>query len=346
MSEKHSTYLPYLDGWRGLAIGFLLIGHFFPVRGINLGSAGVNLFFVLSGFLMARLLFVDEVPIPSFYKRRVSRIFPAVVCFLTIATAMYFVLGKSVSWKEVAAAAAFVINYFPGEPGAAVMPFGHIWSLCVEEHSYILLSIVALATRARLLTAQTSVGLLAALFAVIGLGYSLVYHGQHLEFDRWIHSEVSAFGIFVSAFFCLAARGRKIPRLAVPVLPVLILLGFALHWWSVPAPIRTVFGVGAFALAVNLLEHAPPFMQSALSWRPLRQLGLWSFSIYLWQQPFYLYFGGSSSASFIGVGLAVVAGIVSFYLLESPARIYLNRKWSHKSPIGVQHSEKQQVSAT
>ena len=67
----------YLDGWRGLAIGILLIGHFFPVPGINLGAVGVNLFFVLSGWLMARLLFVQQVSSASFYRRRISRIFPA-----------------------------------------------------------------------------------------------------------------------------------------------------------------------------------------------------------------------------------------------------------------------------
>jgi hypothetical protein len=57
-NEQSSVkYIPYLDGWRRLAICFLLLGHFFPVPGINFGTAGVNLFFVLSGFLTARILF-------------------------------------------------------------------------------------------------------------------------------------------------------------------------------------------------------------------------------------------------------------------------------------------------
>jgi peptidoglycan/LPS O-acetylase OafA/YrhL len=330
MSKPHSKHLPYLDGWRGLAICFLLVGHFFPIPGINLGAAGVNLFFVLSGFLMARLLFVDAVPIPTFYKRRAARIFPAVFCFMAVVIALYLALGKPLSWTEIAAAAAFLINYFPGQPGAAVMPFGHIWSLCVEEHSYILLSIVAVAVRARWLSAQRAVGLLAGLSAVIGFAYWLTYRGQHLALDRWIHSEVSAFGIFASALILLLARGRKMPRLALPVLPVLIGFGFALHWWSVPAPVRLVFGVGAFALAVNLLEGAPRLIHDVLSFRPLRQLGLWSFSIYLWQQPFYLYAAREGLSPFIGVGLAVIAGIASFYMLENPARIYLNRKWTQQ----------------
>jgi peptidoglycan/LPS O-acetylase OafA/YrhL len=344
MNTQHSKYLPYLDGWRGLAICFLLVGHFFPIPGVNLGTAGVNLFFVLSGFLMARLLFVDEVPIPTFYKRRASRIFPAVACFLTIVVAAYLVVGRTVKWTEVAMAGAFVNNYFPGEPGAAVMPFGHIWSLCVEEHSYFLLSIVALAARARLVKAQWTVGLIAALFAVIGLGYWLNYGGQHLEFDRWIHSEVSAFGIFASAFLLLARHGRKVPKLWLPVLPVLVVFGFGMHWWSVPAPIRTFVGVGAFALAVNLLEGAPQLIHRVLSFRPLRQIGVWSFSIYLWQQPFYLYVNREGLSPTLGVGLAIVTGIASFYLLENPARRYLNRKWT-SPPAATVPSESEQTAS-
>lgn len=341
MSHPQPKYLPYLDGWRGLAILLLLVGHFFPVPGINLGAAGVNLFFVLSGFLMARLLFLDEVPIPTFYKRRASRIFPAVACLLVVVVAAYLTLGRPVSWAEVAAATAFVINYFPGMPGAAVMPFGHIWSLCVEEHSYVLLSMVALAARARWVKASWAVGLLAALFALIGAGYWLTYRGEHLQLDRWIHSEVSAFGIFASAFLLLAGRGRSMPKLWLPVLPLLMAFGLVLHWWSVPAPIRTVFGVGALALAVNLLEGAPRLIHRALSLKPLRQLGLWSFSIYLWQQPFYLAVAREGLSPLYGAALTMVAGIASFYLLENPVRRYLNSKWTHPRAANVRQNSEQ-----
>lgn len=137
MSEK---YLPYLDGWRGLAIAFLLVGHFFPVPGLGLGTIGVNLFYVLSGLLMARLLFVDRVPIPVFYRRRISRIMPGFLVFVALVTLAYLVLGKPVAWSEVATALTFTKNYFLASAEETAMPFGHIWSLSVEEHSYILLT--------------------------------------------------------------------------------------------------------------------------------------------------------------------------------------------------------------
>jgi peptidoglycan/LPS O-acetylase OafA/YrhL len=325
MNSRTTKHIAYLDGWRGFAIACLLVGHFFPVRGINLGAIGVDLFFVLSGFLMARLLFINTVPLPLFYKRRASRIFPAMFFFLAAIVIAYLTLGWPIDWPEVVSAALFVKNYFPGQPGAAVMPFGHIWSLCVEEHSYIVLSVVACGVRARWFTAKSAIGALTILLALAGVGYWLTYRGSHLVLDRWIRSEVSAFGIFASAFLLLVFHGRKMPPLPLPVLPFLVGFGFAMHWWSIPAPVQTILGMGAFALAVNFLKQAPPLLHRVLSFMPLRQLGLWSFSIYLWQQPFYLYVHRNGMSPWLGVGLSILAGIVSFYCLESPVRSYLNR---------------------
>ncbi|TIU24619.1 MAG: acyltransferase, partial [Mesorhizobium sp.] len=80
------TRLAYLDGWRGLSIALVLIGHFFPVPGINLGVLGVEFFFVLSGRLMGEILFIERFPLKKFFKRRFSRIYPALLVF--VATAM------------------------------------------------------------------------------------------------------------------------------------------------------------------------------------------------------------------------------------------------------------------
>ena len=324
--SNHS--LPYLDGWRGLAICLLLLGHFFPLAGINFGAVGVNLFFVLSGLLMARLLFVDRVPFARFYKRRVSRIFPAVFFFLAAVVAAYLAIGRPVNWSEVGFAATFLNNYFPGRPGAADMPFGHIWSLCVEEHSYVALSLVALLVRRTGLNAAAAVGVLALLFAGCGIGYWASYHGEHLEFERWLRSEVMAYAIFASAFLFLLFHGRRMPATPWWSVPLLLALGVTLHWWSVPAPLRTIAGTGAFALAINLLANAPQRLHALFAFRPLRQMGLWSFSIYLWQQPFYLLTHRSGLPPAAAMALAIMAGIASFYLLEQPMRVYLNRKWT------------------
>ena len=330
---SYKKQIPYLDGWRGVAIGMLLIGHFFPVPGINLGQLGVNLFFVLSGLLMAKILFIEHVPIPGFYQRRISRIFPALYVFIILIVFLRLATGSAVDVKETAAAATFLINYFPGEPGNAVMPFGHIWSLCVEEHSYILLSLIAMATRTGHISARLGIVACTVIFALAGMFYWATYDGAHLSFDRWIHSEVAAFGIFASAAFVVFLNRKNLTRVPRMSAPGLILLGCAMHWWSVPAPVQLIIGVGAFALAANLLETAPQWILSILSTPLLRQLGLWSFSIYIWQQPFYLAVHDGKMSTAFGLISGVVCGVASFYVIEAPARRLINARWSTARPV-------------
>lgn len=321
-------HLDYLDGWRGLAIGFLLIGHFFPVPGINLGTFGVNLFFVLSGWLMSQLLFVQCTPISTFYRRRISRIFPTYFFFVCSITCAFLLLGKSVAWAEVVAASLLLNNYFTGDIGHAVMPFGHLWSLAVEEHSYIVLSLIAIASRKKWARPITFVGGCCVLFGIAGIWYWTQYTGPTLDFGMWLHSEVSAFGIFISAFFMLWFRRIGIPKVSIIAYIGLSLLAVSLHWWSIPNPVRTIVGVGTLALMVNCLPAAPVFIQRLLSTRPLRMMGLWSYSIYICQQPVYYYARSGGMSVLLGLLIALVCGLLCFYLIENPCRRYLNRVWT------------------
>jgi peptidoglycan/LPS O-acetylase OafA/YrhL len=95
----------------------------------------------------------------------------------------------------------------------------------------------------------------------------------------------------------------------------------------VPVLVQVYVGGVLFAVALNLLPSAAPLVQRMLSWRPLRMLGLWSYSLYLWQQPAYLYGDGSWTQRVAGLALSIAAGVLSFYIVEQPARRYLNRKW-------------------
>jgi peptidoglycan/LPS O-acetylase OafA/YrhL len=323
----HGIHFGYLDGWRGLAIVLLLIGHFLPVPGINFGAVGVNLFFVLSGWLMCRLLFEQQMAIGVFYRRRVARIFPAHYVFLGLVVLWFLVSGHRVDWAEVAAAVGFVINYGPVRFGDATMPFGHIWSLCVEEHSYLLLSLVAVASRKGWVHPLRVMAMLSAMFALVGIVYWLRYAGRELDFSKWLHSEVSAYGIFLSAWLLLLFRARGTPKVSSYAAPALLALGVAAHWWSIAQPVRTIVGVGAFALAVNLLPTATPRLRHALELPVLRALGVWSFSIYLWQQPFYLWAADGAMPTWLALPAAILAGIASFHLVENPLRRHLNRVW-------------------
>ena len=91
---QSSGRLLYLDGWRGAAIFLVLFGHFVPIPGSDAGRAGVELFFLLSGFLMGRLLLEKQVPLKRFFARRIGRVLPALSAFLIVAVLLQFWVPK------------------------------------------------------------------------------------------------------------------------------------------------------------------------------------------------------------------------------------------------------------
>ncbi|WP_165390766.1 acyltransferase family protein [Pseudoduganella lutea] len=317
--------LTYLDGWRGLAILLLLVGHFLPVPGMNMGAVGVRLFFALSGFLMVRLLITQRVPAGQFLRRRIARIFPAAYVFLVTVVLVCAMLGMPVSWAELLAAATFTFNYFPGELGRAVLPVGHFWSLCVEEHSYLLLAALAVAVGRSGRRMLLAVALCLGASIAAGIWYVRHYDGRALT-GMLLHTEVAAFTLCASAFLYLAIGAR---RIAVPAPAWCAIFGAALltQWWSVPVLVQTYAGGLLFALAVNLLPSTAPIVQRVLSWQPLRMLGLWSYSLYLWQQPAYLFGGDAWHQRIAGLLLSLCLGMLSFHLVERPARRWLNQRW-------------------
>ena len=149
MSEiQKQPHIPALDGWRGLAVLLVLMGHFGGDSYLpDLGSAGVDLFFVLSGRLMAEILFVRKIPLRLFFFRRFSRVYPALLTFVLVSAALLSQTRLAPGVTGVLSSLTFTLNYVIIESGTFVPVFDHVWSLCVEEHSYVLLAIVALLLR-------------------------------------------------------------------------------------------------------------------------------------------------------------------------------------------------------
>ncbi len=93
-----------------------------------------------------------------------------------------------------------------------------------------------------------------------------------------------------------------------------------LPWWS-----HVLIAPYLLAFTVNHLEQCSPVVLRLLSVAPMRRLGIWSYSIYIWQQPFYVHKGDfSAGLAFLG---ALAVGIASFYLFETPLRDWLNENW-------------------
>ncbi|CDX12398.1 Acyltransferase 3 [Mesorhizobium sp. ORS 3324] len=319
------TRLAYLDGWRGLSIALVLIGHFFPVPGINLGVLGVEFFFVLSGRLMAEILFIEHFPLKKFFKRRFSRIYPALLVF--VIAAMAGLAGTSIAfkWKAALTALTFTYNY----AGILINRAGaldHIWSLCVEEHSYILLALISVVVSGRANVVRLLVGL--SLLAMANGAVSYWVFGMDYETSYW-RTDVHVASILVSAAICLLKADGRLPAflknrhvaLAAAAGAVLLFLD------PMPTPVHYLLGVPMLALAVNALDFSGGYLTGLLSSRPMVMLGLWSYSLYLWQQPFYKFVYDRDSAPIPMLAAVFACALASYYIVEKPARGWLNRNW-------------------
>jgi peptidoglycan/LPS O-acetylase OafA/YrhL len=139
-----------IDGLRSIAVFSVILFHYFPHL-ISGGFVGVDIFFVISGYLISKIIFLDlengTFSFIDFYKRRILRIFPALVLIIACNTVFAYFWYLPVEWislgKHQAAGALFVSNflllsevsYF--DTVADLKPLLHLWSLSIEEQFYI-----------------------------------------------------------------------------------------------------------------------------------------------------------------------------------------------------------------
>ncbi|RVU29333.1 acyltransferase family protein [Neptunomonas marina] len=329
-TQAELVRIDYLDGWRGIAILFVLLEHFFDVTGIHVGRMGVDIFFVLSGMLMSNILFVKKVPLRTFYKRRISRIFPVFLLFVTSLSLCSLIFELSHEHNNYLYNLLFLRSYYPEHPSLwnTGLPIGHFWSLNVEEHSYVVLSVVAVLAlwvrRVYLIVLTLGVSCIVTHFIYVkNPGFA----PANFEFRTEV---VASFLLISAGYFLVKNRFERFLPAWSPLVSFVLAIAcyspYSPHWsfeWSV-APFLLAF-------TVNHLNLLPNFVKSVLSIPALRLLGIWSFSIYLWQQPFY-YYGIKFGEAFPLAGvtlfsLAILTGALSFYLIENPARKFLNERW-------------------
>lgn len=316
------------DGWRGVAICFLLSGHFLHTDWIWEERLGVDIFFVLSGMLMSKILFEKRMKLGDFYVRRFSRIFPALMLFVFSAFAFATVAGLAYQSREIFANLVFIRTYWPSEPHIwdTLLPLGHLWSLNVEEHAYVIMSIMTLIFLRNRNAAYTLLGL--GLLSILICAYYVFGTEINNDLAR-IRTESAISFVFLSAGYNLLKNQIEIKP--PPYLPVLTFIVAILCYWEY-MPDWTTFSVTPILLAFtvnHLLDSAPGF-QWFLGLKAIRMMGLWSYSIYLWQQPFYIFGYALPGRHITGLALAILIGYLSFTFYENPVREWINRRWSRK----------------
>jgi len=335
-------YRSDIDGLRAIAVLAVLFYHT-GVPGFSGGFVGVDVFFVISGYLITAIILDDiasgTFSITRFYERRIRRIFPAlfpVIIFTVLAGAYLFdVNAYSDLGKSIPAVALFSSNIFywleSGYFDAPSLhkPLLHTWSLAVEEQFYILFPLF-LFIAFRFLKGRYIPWILVGI--VISFGVSA--WGVH-------YKPVHTFYLMPTrAWELLAGSILSIGILRKPVSAwkknLLSLIGLGLLIFSVLFyNEKTIFpGYNAIApvLGTGLIIHSggsdsSGFVNKAISWRPLVLIGLISYSLYLWHWPLvafsrYLVFRPLTGYEGIGIILSsFMIAYLSWKYIESPFRV-------------------------
>ena len=326
-----------MDGLRALAILLVVAGHAAVTHRPRLDetaveflsnlSIGVDLFFVISGFLITTLLLRERnrtgrIDLRSFYARRALRIFPAYYAYLAVVFAVQSAGAADIPARDWVAAATYTMNFI-GRPAWEV---GHAWTLSLEEQFYLLWPF-ALLFGDRRSAARVAVAAISACF-VLRWGVLL------FRTDLLPIADTSAFtrmdsivfgGLLALGVADPAVRRRLTAATAPPAAIVGLLLSLIASLWLGDVSGKFQIGVGLTlnAAIISLLLWAVLVRANAGRWAwlesaPLRALGVRSYSLYLYQQLF-LHEGGGPLRTFpLNVGAAVAAAWLSYAVVERP----------------------------
>jgi peptidoglycan/LPS O-acetylase OafA/YrhL len=330
MSDKPSNRIPSLDGLRALSIAAVIMAHsanhfttsFVHVRPLQYAFAilsyfGVTVFFVISGFLITTLLQreylkTSRIDLGGFYRRRAARILPASLFYI----AVILILGHP-TWIQSLYALTFTTTYFSGE---AYKPLQHLWSLSVEEQFYLLWPLV-FATGIK--NARRYCWVILAVSPVVRL---VLYRSGYAEFFHCAPAIADSIGAgcllafyqdqvrnFVRKYFMSTVSFVALGTATVLAAGELYRIHLVLLWGAVPCLIALIVAAA--------IERKGSFLNSA----PVVWVGLLSYSLYLWQQPF-LAFDGPLNFLSVRLLLTFVMAYVSYRLVEQPMLRLRSRK--------------------
>jgi len=330
-----ATYRPEIDGLRAIAVGGVVAHH----TGLGIvpgGFTGVDVFFVISGFLITGII-AGEMAAGTFsqwrfLERRIRRIIPALAAMLAVTAVAAWAILTPEDFRPFAqsltAASVFGSNllftqdagYFDSAEG--MLPLLHTWTLGVEEQFYLIFPLLLLASR------RWKPGAMLPMVAVLGaVSFALALWMAQSWPQGAFYLLPTRFWEFAAGAGCALMPTRPRPSGGLALAGLALIAGaFVLIRPETPAP-GAMFLLPTLGTALVILFAAPENAAGrALSLQPLRWIGLVSFGTYLWHQPLlvlahYVWFGALPLAvTLLLVAGSVALGALSYYLIEQPVR--------------------------
>ncbi len=348
--HRSTAFRPDIEGLRAVAIGLVLIYHA-GVDWVPGGFVGVDVFFVISGFLITSLLVREiertgKVALAQFYARRARRLLPAAALVLVAAAVLTWWLlpltQRRVFGLDIVSAAFYVVNWRLADRSVdylaedvAASPVQHFWSLAVEEQFYIvwpLLIIVGLLVARRFrLPLRPTLGVALGLVVVPTLGWS-IHQTATSPTTAFFVTTTRLWELGIGAAVAVASLWWKtLSRRVAAALGVLGALGLAYSGFLIdagdpwPGSLALVPVLSTAALIVAGVSAADTGVSRVLAWRPFVWVGGISYSLYLWHWLFVV--GGTAYYGELGakrglvlVALSFIPAWLSHRFVENPVR--------------------------
>jgi peptidoglycan/LPS O-acetylase OafA/YrhL len=347
--DSHVTYRPEIDGLRAIAVSVVILFH--AGFGCPGGYVGVDVFFVISGFLITSLVWSDldrgSFSFANFWERRARRILPAFVFVTVVVLAAGWLLLLPSDLKSLGRAAAsqslFLANfYFWRESGyfasdSAEKPLLHTWSLAVEEQFYFIVPFALyLLFQMKSRSKRVVAGSLLACAATFSFALSANWVNHH-QWAAFYLLPSRAWELLLGSIiaFCPAPPKLLVYRKSREIISGigLILIGIPVALYDEVTPFPGVAAIPPCAGTALIIwangrrdDDAPTLVAGLLSLRPVVFVGLISYSLYLWHWPVialakYTSFTTLSTCKrAAAAGLAIFLSVLSWKYVETPFR--------------------------
>ncbi|MDR0270889.1 acyltransferase family protein [Paenibacillus sp.] len=365
MSNQHhlnKRYMPGLDGLRTLAVFFVVLYHL-NFNWAPGGFLGVSIFFVLSGYLITDLLTAEwsrnhTIDLKAFWIRRCRRLLPAMLVMMAAVVAWVTLFNPSlmsVLRGDVVSSLFYVnnwylifhqVSYF--EKFGPISPFGHMWSLAVEEQFYLLWPLLMLLGM-KLLKKRGPVVLLIMALAALSAFMMMLLYDQGSDPSRvYYGTDTRAFSLLIGAALSILWPSQKLStkvsaktRLALDGMGIIGLVSVFVMVWMTNEYESFLYPGGFLllslmtAMIIASAAHPASLTGMLLGLKPLRWLGSRSYSIYIWHYPIIVLTARADSDPnvsrvLIQLAASIILASLSYKYIEEPIRGGLiGRAWNN-----------------